>query len=73
VTDTDIVRGIIRAKEVAELLLGKNPPAVIWKGESALVARLASAMPCNLMEGPLRKMTGLDRVEEIIRENRAST
>ncbi|KAK3305654.1 short-chain dehydrogenase [Chaetomium strumarium] len=60
------------AKEVAGLLLGKNPPAVIWKGESATVARVASAMPCNLFEGPIKKMTRMDRVEEIIRESRAN-
>ncbi|KAJ0163645.1 NADPH-dependent 1-acyldihydroxyacetone phosphate reductase [Colletotrichum tanaceti] len=58
------------AGEVAALLLGKNPPTVIWKGESATVARLASSMPCNMMEGYLKKMTKLDVVEELIAESR---
>ncbi|KAK4233735.1 hypothetical protein C8A03DRAFT_19233 [Achaetomium macrosporum] len=60
------------AEEVAGLLLGRNPPAVIWKGESAMVVRVASAMPCDLFEGPIKKMTGMDRVEEIIRRNWAT-
>ncbi|KAK3390136.1 short-chain dehydrogenase [Podospora didyma] len=59
------------ADEVATLLLGKNPPAVIWRGESATLARMAVAMPCGgLFEGFIKKMTKLDVVEEIIKESR---
>ncbi|KAI1614675.1 short-chain dehydrogenase [Exophiala viscosa] len=58
------------ASEVATLLLGKNPPAVIWRGESALPARMASMMPCNMFEGMLKRMTKLDVVEHIIKESR---
>ncbi|KZL84526.1 short chain dehydrogenase [Colletotrichum incanum] len=58
------------AAEVAGLLLGKSPPAVIWKGESATAARLASSMPCNMFEGMLKRMTKLDIVEDIITESR---
>ncbi|KIV78529.1 hypothetical protein PV11_10237 [Exophiala sideris] len=58
------------ASEVATLLLGKSPPAVIWRGESALPARVASMMPCNMFEGMLKKMTKLDVVEHIIKESR---
>ncbi|KAK2063132.1 NAD(P)-binding protein [Colletotrichum caudatum] len=58
------------AAEVAPLLLGRNPPAVIWKGESATLARLACAMPCNMMEGYIKKLTKLDVVEEIVIESR---
>ncbi|KAK2041933.1 short chain dehydrogenase [Colletotrichum somersetense] len=58
------------AAEVAPLLLGRNPPAVIWKGESATLSRLACAMPCNMMEGYIKKLTKLDVVEEIIMESR---
>ncbi|KAK4119731.1 short-chain dehydrogenase [Parathielavia appendiculata] len=36
------------AGEVVGLLLGRNPPAVIWRGESALLARVATAVPLNL-------------------------
>ncbi|KAK1962236.1 short chain dehydrogenase [Colletotrichum sublineola] len=58
------------AAEVAPLLLGRSPPAVIWKGESATVSRVASAMPCNIIEGYIKKLTKLDTVEEIITESR---
>ncbi|KAK1593825.1 short chain dehydrogenase [Colletotrichum navitas] len=58
------------AAEVAPLLLGRSPPAVIWKGESATVSRLACAMPCNMIEGYIKKLTKLDVVKEIITENR---
>ncbi|TQN64196.1 NADPH-dependent 1-acyldihydroxyacetone phosphate reductase [Colletotrichum shisoi] len=58
------------AAEVAALLLGKNPPAVIWKGESAMVARVASSIPCNMSEGFIKRMTKLDVVEELITESR---
>ncbi|KAK4117915.1 short chain dehydrogenase [Canariomyces notabilis] len=58
------------AGEVVGLLLGRNPPAVIWRGESALLARVATAVPCGLMEGVTAKLMGLDKVEEVIREAR---
>lgn len=60
------------AGEVVPLLLGRSPPAVVWKGESALLARFALAMPFNMFEGMIKKMTKLDVVEEVIRESRAS-
>ncbi|KAF4466305.1 Short-chain dehydrogenase reductase SDR [Fusarium albosuccineum] len=59
------------ASEVMSSLLSKNPPAVIWKGESASIAHVASMIPCNMFEGMLKKMTKLDVVEEIIKEHRA--
>ncbi|OIW34836.1 short-chain dehydrogenase [Coniochaeta ligniaria NRRL 30616] len=59
------------AGEVVPLLLGRSPPAVIWRGESALLARVAVAMPCSgLFEGMLKRMTKLDVVEEVVRESR---
>jgi NAD(P)-dependent dehydrogenase (short-subunit alcohol dehydrogenase family) len=59
------------AGEVMAVLLGRNPPAVVWRGESALLARIAVAMPCGLFEGMIKRMTKLDVVEKIIKENRA--
>lgn len=58
------------ATEVSELLLGKNPPAVIWRGESATIARVASMLPSGLFEGRLQKLTKLDVVEQIIKQSR---
>lgn len=60
------------AAEVVPLLLGRSPPAVVWKGESALLARIALALPFNLFEGMIKKMTKLDVVEEVIRESRVT-
>jgi 1-acylglycerone phosphate reductase len=58
------------AAEVSALLLSKNPPNVIWKGESALLARVASLLPRSLSEGTIKKMTRLDVVDAIIKEKR---
>ena len=58
------------AAEVAALLLGKSPPAVIWRGESALLARVACMMPSGMFEGMIKRITKLDLVEEIVKESR---
>ncbi|KAK5942351.1 hypothetical protein PMZ80_004914 [Knufia obscura] len=58
------------AGEVAALLLGRNPPAVIWKGASASTARLGTMLPVGMFEGMIKKMTKLDVVEAIIKEDR---
>ncbi|EAQ83414.1 hypothetical protein CHGG_09818 [Chaetomium globosum CBS 148.51] len=58
------------AGEVLAVLLGRSVPAEVWKGESALVARMATAIPCGLAEGVVKKMTGMDAVEEGIRRVR---
>lgn len=59
------------AAEVVPLLLGRSPPGVIWRGESALLARVAVAMPCGgIFEGMIKRMTKLDVVEEVVRERR---
>ncbi|KAK0649931.1 short-chain dehydrogenase [Cercophora newfieldiana] len=61
------------AAEVTTVLLGKNPPAVIWKGEGASLARLGVGIPGNMFEGMIKKMTKLDVVEQIIKESRSAT
>jgi 1-acylglycerone phosphate reductase len=58
------------AAEVSILLLRKNPPAVIWRGESALITRMASMLPYRLFEGIYKRLTKLDVVEDIIKQNR---
>ncbi|KAK8090499.1 short-chain dehydrogenase protein [Apiospora phragmitis] len=57
------------AREVTAVLLGDNPPQVIWKGESATLAWAATLLPSGLFEGFL-KMTKLDEVERILKEDR---
>ena len=58
------------AAEVAALLLGRSPPAVVWRGESALLVRVASMMPSGMFEGAVKRMTKLNVVEKIIKESR---
>ena len=55
------------AKEVVGDLLKKTPPPVVWRGESAWVVRLTSFLPSGWFDGWFKKMTGLDKVESIIR------
>ena len=58
------------AAEVTPLLLGKNPPAVIWKGEGAALVRVAVAMPGRVFETSIKRMTKMDVVETLIKESR---
>ena len=58
------------AKGVAGELLKASPPAYIWKGESVLMARLSSLLPSTQLDGLFKRMTGLDKVETVIREKR---
>lgn len=55
------------AKAVVGDLLGKNPPMVIWRGEQAWFARLVSVLPFAALDGMLKRLTGLDVVERIVK------
>lgn len=55
------------AKQVVGDLLKSNPPSVIWRGEQAWVARLISSLPYGTFDGLLKKLTGLDQVEIILK------
>ncbi|KAJ5373390.1 hypothetical protein N7517_005396 [Penicillium concentricum] len=48
-------------------LLKQKPPPVIWRGEQAWVARLISVLPFGMFDSMLRKLTGLDVVEKIMK------
>lgn len=56
------------ADQVVRDLLRKSPPAVIWRGESAQLARIGTFFPHGTMDGFAKKMVGLDEVERIIRK-----
>ncbi|KAI9157933.1 short-chain dehydrogenase [Paramyrothecium foliicola] len=58
------------ASEVSALLLGDNPPLVIWRGEHAQLSRLATVLPTRTFEGMLKNMTKLDVVSKIIKDSR---
>ncbi|KAJ9639764.1 hypothetical protein H2204_003557 [Knufia peltigerae] len=59
------------AEQVSGLLTRDIPPAVIWKGESALMSRMATLLPSRLLEGTLKKLTRLNEVEGLIEKSRA--
>lgn len=59
------------AAEVSALLLGNNPPSVIWKGENALMSRVGSMLPTWVAEGVLKRITKLTLVEAIIERSRS--
>jgi 1-acylglycerone phosphate reductase len=55
------------AKEVVADLQKKSVPPVIWRGESAWLARFASMLPFGWIDGTYKRMTGLERIEKEIR------
>ena len=56
------------AKLVVQDLLKKNPPSVIWRGDSAWLTRLAAILPFGMFDGMVKKLTGLDVVERTVRK-----
>lgn len=56
------------AKLIVQDVLKKNPPALIWRGESAMLARIGSIMPFGMFDGHVKKLTGMDVVEQIVRK-----
>ena len=55
------------ARLVVHDLLKKKPPLVIWKGESAWLVRIATLLPFGMFDNTVKKLTGLDIVERLIR------
>ncbi|KAH8667175.1 hypothetical protein BGZ61DRAFT_558591 [Ilyonectria robusta] len=56
------------AEYVVHDLLKKKPPAVIWKGDSAFLARIGTVLPFGTLDSTVKSMTGLDVVEQIMRQ-----
>ncbi|ETS78820.1 hypothetical protein PFICI_08673 [Pestalotiopsis fici W106-1] len=56
------------AKEVVGDLLRKSPPLVIWRGANAKLGRFGTMMPHGMMDSTIKKMTGLDVVEQRVRK-----
>jgi 1-acylglycerone phosphate reductase len=56
------------ARQVVHDLLNKNPPSVIWKGKSARLAWIATLLPSGMFDGMVKKLTGMDVVEQIIQK-----
>ena len=55
------------AKEVVGDLMRKSPPLVIWRGAHARMVRIGTFMPHGMMDSTIKKMTGLDVVEQKVR------
>ena len=55
------------ARLVAQDLLKNNPPPVIWRGEQAMLARIGTILPFGMLDGTVKKLTGLDKVEEKVK------
>ncbi|KAL8647290.1 MAG: hypothetical protein Q9210_005648 [Variospora velana] len=56
------------ARLVVQDLLKQKPPSVIWRGESAWLTRLATLLPFGMLDGVVKKLSGLDVVERAVRK-----
>lgn len=57
------------AGEVVKDLLKKKPPLIIWRGTNARLAWIGTMMPHGMMDLTIKKMTGLDVVEQRIQSH----
>lgn len=55
------------AEAVVKDLSKKHPPHHIWRGGNAFQVWMATFLPVGMMDGTLKKMTGLDTVERYYR------
>jgi 1-acylglycerone phosphate reductase len=55
------------AKAVVQDLSKKTPPPVIWRGEQAWLVRLSTVLPFGMFDGMIKKMSGINLVEQILR------
>lgn len=56
------------ATAVVQDLMKKTPPATIWRGTRATLGRIGTFFPHGMLDGPMKKMTGLDIVEQMVRK-----
>lgn len=56
------------ARGVVGDLMKTKPPAVIWRGKKASMTRFATILPFGLLDGTMKKLTGLDLVEKAIND-----
>ena len=58
------------AKLVAGDILKKHPPLQIYRGDSAWYARIIPMLPFGMLNGTLKKVLGLDVVEQMLRKDK---
>ncbi|RFU34822.1 hypothetical protein B7463_g1548, partial [Scytalidium lignicola] len=56
------------AGQVVQDLLKKTPPATIWRGTNAKMGRIGTIFPHGILDGTIKKLTGLDVVEQMVRK-----
>lgn len=56
------------AGQVVPELLRKNPPMTIWRGAQARLGRVGTFFPHGMLDGTMKKLTGLDIVEKAVRK-----
>ena len=56
------------AREVVQDLLRKKPPLTIWRGAQAKMGRIGTVFPHGMLDGTMKKLTGLDVVERMVRK-----
>jgi 1-acylglycerone phosphate reductase len=49
-------------------LLKKTPPLTVWRGTNAKMGRIGTFFPHGMLDGTMKKMTGLDIVEQKVRK-----
>ncbi|TVY18691.1 NADPH-dependent 1-acyldihydroxyacetone phosphate reductase [Lachnellula arida] len=54
-------------KLVVQDLLKNNPPPVIWRGDHAMLARIGTILPFGMLDGTIKKIAGLDKIEEKVK------
>ena len=57
------------AREIVGDLSRKTPPHVIWRGANARMVRIGTIMPYAMMDSTVKKLTGLDVVEQRVRKD----
>lgn len=53
---------------VVQDLLRKRPPPNIWRGSQAWLAWIGTVLPFGMLDGTVKKMTGVDVVEKMVRK-----
>lgn len=56
------------SKATVQDLMKKNPPPVIWRGESAWLTWLGTVLPFGTLDGFIKKLTGMDKVAQAVQK-----
>lgn len=72
----DLMAGAMSSTEWADGvvadLLKKHPPSTIWRGTNAFATRLATFLPHGVLDGTMKKLTGLEVLEKALAKEKTS-